>query len=150
MKRLIYLFIFLTSILQAWSQHEDVRITHFSEADGFGQDIVSFALQDNYGYVWLGTWNGLCRYDGYRFHNYRMRPGDGSGLRTNRIATIRELASRDLECTTSDSLTFVFHRQTGRFELSNGNYDQRPRPFKADSLTEARVRSLPTDRKSVV
>ena len=144
MKRLIYLFIFLTSILQAWSQHEDVRITHFSEADGFGQDIVSFALQDNYGYVWLGTWNGLCRYDGYRFHNYRMRPGDGSGLRTNRIATIRELSSRELECTTSDSLTFVFHRQTGQFELSNGNYDQRPRPFKADSLTEARVRSLPT------
>ena len=122
---------------------EEVRITHFSEAEGYGQDIVSCAVQDHDGYVWIGTWNGLCRYDGYRFQNYRMRPGDNSPLRTNRIGSIRELPDHDLECTTNDSLIFVFHRKTGRFELTSGDYSKRPRPYKADDATLAKLKSLP-------
>ncbi|MBQ8487621.1 MAG: hypothetical protein IJ533_08240, partial [Prevotella sp.] len=116
MKRLlITITILLITYVVTAHKSEEVRITHFSEADGYGQDIVSCAVQDHDGYVWIGTWNGLCRYDGYRFHNYRMRPGDNSPLRTNRIGSIRELPDHDLECTTNDSLTFVFHRRTGRF-----------------------------------
>ncbi len=143
MQRLLVLVASLFCFLTARSEYEDIHITHFGEADGFGQDIVSYAIQDSAGFVWLGTWNGLCRYDGYRFSNYRMRPGDCSPLQTNRIATIRELSDHNLECTTTDSLTFVFHRTTGRFEQIGSDYSQRPRAYKADSLTAARVRSLP-------
>lgn len=144
MKRLLITItiLLITSVVTA-HKSEEVRITHFSEADGYGQDIVSSAVQDHDGYVWIGTWNGLCRYDGYRFQNYRMRPGDNSPLRTNRIGSIRELPDHDLECTTNDSLTFVFHRRTGRFELTSGDYSKRPRPYKADDATLARLKSLP-------
>ena len=144
MKRLLITItiLLITSVVTA-HKSEEVRITHFSEADGYGQDIVSSAVQDHDGYVWIGTWNGLCRYDGYRFQNYRMRPGDNSPLRTNRIGSIRELPDHDLECTTNDSLIFVFHRKTGRFEQTDGDYSQRPRPYKADDATLAKLKSLP-------
>lgn len=144
MKRLLTIIttFFIITFIRAQGS-EEVRITHFSEAEGYGQDIVSCAVQDHDGYVWIGTWNGLCRYDGYRFQNYRMRPGDNSPLRTNRIGSIRELPDHDLECTTNDSLIFVFHRKTGRFELTSGDYSKRPRPYKADDATLARLKSLP-------
>lgn len=144
MKRLLTIIttFFIITFIRAQGS-EEVRITHFSEAEGYGQDIVSCAVQDHDGYVWIGTWNGLCRYDGYRFQNYRMRPGDNSPLRTNRIGSIRELPDHDLECTTNDSLIFVFHRKTGRFEQTDGDYSQRPRPYKADDATLAKLKSLP-------
>lgn len=144
MKRLLTIIttFFIITFIRAQGS-EEVRITHFSEAEGYGQDIVSCAVQDHDGYVWIGTWNGLCRYDGYRFQNYRMRPGDNSPLRTNRIGSIRELPDHDLECTTNDSLIFVFHRKTGRFELTSGDYSKRPRPYKADDATLAKLKSLP-------
>lgn len=140
-RQLVFIALYF-SFFSIWAEHKDVHITHFGEEDGFEQDIVSYAIQDTAGYVWLGTWNGLCRYDGYRFRNYRMRPGDGSPLRTNRISTVRELLDHNLECTTSDSLTFVFHRQTGRFEQIDCDYGQRPRSYKADAAVEAKVRNL--------
>lgn len=142
MNRLLSIIISLSLCATMWAQSDEVHVTHFSEADGFGQDIVSFAIQDHYGYVWLGTWNGLCRYDGYRFQNYRMRPGDRSPLRTNRIAAIRELKDHNLECITNDGLTFLFHRTSGQFEKRKGN-DSRPRAFKPSAQMETKVRSLP-------
>ena len=126
-----------------WAQDEDVRIEHFGEADGFNQTVVASALQDRLGYVWLGTWDGLCRYDGYRFKNFKMRPGDDSPLRTNRIGTVRERADGDIECTSADSLCFVFHRKTEQFQLTADSYARRPGPYKADSNTLERVRRLP-------
>ena len=143
MKRLLLILITISCLLPARSQSNDVHVKHFGEADGFSHDIVSFAIQDGYGYVWIGTWNGLCRYDGYQFKNYRMRPGDRSPLRTNRITSIRELPDHNLECTTTDSMTFVFNRQSERFEKSSGDYSRHPRPFKPDAVTEAKVKSLP-------
>ena len=125
------------------AQGEDVRIIHFSEADGYNQTVVACALQDQQGYVWLGTWDGLCRYDGYRFKNFKMSPGDRSPLRTNRIGTIRERADGNIECTSPDSLFFIFHRQAEQFQEAEGNYTQRPRPYKAADSIVARVRQLP-------
>ena len=144
MKRLLTIIASLLVITVVTAQrYEEVRITHFSEAEGYGQDIVSCAIQDYNGYVWIGTWNGLCRYDGYRFKNYRMRPGDNCPLRTNRIGSIRELPNHDLECTTNDSLIFVFHRRTEHFEQTSGDYSKRPRPYRADDATVAKLKSLP-------
>lgn len=119
-----------------------MRLKHFTEVDGYSQGIASYAIQDEYGYVWVGKWNGLSRYDGYRFENFRMRPGDNSPLKSNRIATIRELENHDLECALLDSAFYVFHTKTGQFEAIDKDYKQRPLPFKADSAVIRKVKSI--------
>ena len=43
---------------------------HFSTADGLPCNQVFDMKQDNDGYIWLATANGLCRYDGYQFLNF--------------------------------------------------------------------------------
>ena len=42
---------------------------------GLSQNWVYSILQDKYGYMWFGTWDGLNRYDGYNFVTYNVEDG---------------------------------------------------------------------------
>jgi len=42
---------------------------------GLSQNWVYSILQDRYGYMWFGTWDGLNRYDGYNFVTYNTKDG---------------------------------------------------------------------------
>ena len=148
MKRLLTILTLLICYVVMLPAQRDsmAHITHFSEADGYEQSIVNHAIQDSRGYIWLCTWNGLQRYDGYRFRNYKARPGDNSPLRANRISTVRELKDGRMECTTPDSMTYVLDVPTGRFAKTNGDYAKRPRPYKPDTATVWKVKQLPAFR----
>lgn len=47
-----------------------LNVTHYNEINGLGNGRVSFILQGTTGYLWLGTTNGLLRYDGYSFRQF--------------------------------------------------------------------------------
>lgn len=55
---------------------------------GFVQKEVMQIMQDKGGEMWFATWDGLYRYDGSRFSNYKARPGDGVRMESNRLETI--------------------------------------------------------------
>lgn len=42
-------------------------VQHWGVEDGLSQNTVSAILEDHQGYIWLGTWNGLNRFNGYEF-----------------------------------------------------------------------------------
>ena len=44
---------------------------HLSTEDGLCSNAVSMISQDDLGFIWLATWNGLSRFDGYEFYNYK-------------------------------------------------------------------------------
>ena len=46
-------------------------VQHYSVADGLPQNIVMSVIQDRDGFIWAGTWDGLCRFDGYTFKTYK-------------------------------------------------------------------------------
>ena len=74
------------------------KIRHFTEDDGLPQGIVTCVVQDAKGYVWVSSWNGLSRYDGYTFTNFKAKPGDNSPLASNRISFIREAEGGNILC----------------------------------------------------
>ena len=45
--------------------------SHLSTEDGLCSNAVSMISQDDLGFIWLATWNGLSRFDGYEFYNYK-------------------------------------------------------------------------------
>jgi ligand-binding sensor domain-containing protein len=59
---------------------ENSYIKSFSTSDGLAHDRIRAITQDHCGFIWLGTWDGLSRFDGYEFRNYRHRPGDDSTI----------------------------------------------------------------------
>ena len=84
MKRLFLFLALLPMMLPA--QHYVTR--HYSVEDGLIQNTVMTILQDKEGYMWFGTWDGLSKFDGMEFINYKSRPGDGSGMYNNRISAL--------------------------------------------------------------
>jgi diguanylate cyclase (GGDEF)-like protein len=56
------------------------QFTHISVQDGLSQITVSDIVEDNIGFMWFSTQNGVNRYDGYNFVQYKKDKNlDGSG-----------------------------------------------------------------------
>jgi signal transduction histidine kinase/ligand-binding sensor domain-containing protein/CheY-like chemotaxis protein len=58
---------------------KDIRFTHLSTEKGLSQSVVESIVQDDQGFMWFGTQDGLDRYDGYEFKIYKHE-ADNSGL----------------------------------------------------------------------
>ena len=64
---------------------------HLYTTDKLTSSLVSCISQDKYGYIWVGTENGLSKFDGYRFTNYHkssMEKADSTSLLNNDITKI--------------------------------------------------------------
>ena len=74
MNRLLALFtasLLAPSLLQA----SHLPIKTYTTADGLARDHILCIAQDSRGFLWLGTAEGLSRFDGYRFTNYQIEQG---------------------------------------------------------------------------
>ena len=59
---------------------KDIRFSHLSTEQGLSQSRVDHMLQDRRGFIWIGTYNGLNCYDGYRFKIYKPDPNNPNSL----------------------------------------------------------------------
>src|SRR5215831_19383395 len=59
---------------------QQLSIRHYDVSDGLAHSHVSAMHQDAKGYLWLATWEGLSRFDGYRFTNYTQADGLGDPI----------------------------------------------------------------------
>ena len=62
------------------TEGKDIRFTHLSTEEGLSQSRVDHMLQDAQGFLWIGTYNGLNRYDGYRFQHYKPEANNPNGM----------------------------------------------------------------------
>ena len=67
------------------SQGNQINRERFSLVEGVPSSTILDIAQDHQGYIWLGTEDGLVRYDGYQFLTYSNIPGDSTSLSQNRI-----------------------------------------------------------------
>lgn len=120
MKKLILLLLICLCVpLAASITHDnDIRIQHFGESDGFSEALVQHMIQDRQGYIWLATWDGLRRYDGYRFETFKIRPGDNCPLETNRFSYLAEDGNGNIICRSNEK-SYLFNTQSHRFEIYN-------------------------------
>ncbi len=65
-------------------------LQRLSTIDGLSNNSVNVIFQDSRGYIWIGTEDGLNRYDGYEFKIYRFNPAVSGGISGNSILAIAE------------------------------------------------------------
>lgn len=53
------------------SAQSNIRFQYLTTNEGLAQNTVDCIFQDSKGFMWFGTWNGLCRYDGYTFKTFQ-------------------------------------------------------------------------------
>lgn len=69
---------------------QQVRFENLDTTGGLSNNIVWAILQDRRGFIWLGTDNGLNRYDGFTFKVYRRSDDHPGSLSANRITSLYE------------------------------------------------------------
>ncbi len=69
--RYIFLVVLLSvSLFSFGGQISDFRYRNITIGDGLRSNTVRNVVQDHRGFIWIGTDNGLCRYDGYHIMYY--------------------------------------------------------------------------------
>ena len=101
--KIIVIYIVLSSV-PIYSQYQDFRFNHITTDDGLSKSSVTCILQDNKGFMWFGTFNGLNRYDGYEFVVYQYNQSDSLSISHNYISSIIEDNEGQLWIGTSDGL----------------------------------------------
>ncbi len=97
-------------------QSRSIPFTRLSIEDGLSQSTVNCILQDRTGFLWLGTQDGLNRYDGYGFTVYKHDPTDPSSLPSNWIEDLAEDPSGDLWIGTHGGGLARWRRASDSFE----------------------------------
>ncbi|MEZ5312678.1 MAG: two-component regulator propeller domain-containing protein [Thermoanaerobaculia bacterium] len=110
-------------------------------AQGLSNLSVTALAQDREGFLWIGTEEGLNRFDGLAMRVFRHRSGDDGSLASNRISALLVTAAGDL---------WVGTRGGGlaRFDAEHERFDSfRNDPERAASLAQDDVTSLAEDAR---
>jgi ligand-binding sensor domain-containing protein len=90
MKTLILTGLLLTCCLHSHAQQPALYFGRITTEKGLSNNHVNCILQDRRGFMWIGTNDGLNRYDGNHFIIFRNTPGDSTSLPGNMINDIIE------------------------------------------------------------
>ncbi len=78
----------LLSFLPVLSFAQNVHFQTIGVENGISQPTVTSIYQDEFGIIWIGTKDGLNRYNGTDFYIFRPKEGDKNSLYNNNIGTI--------------------------------------------------------------
>jgi ligand-binding sensor domain-containing protein/serine phosphatase RsbU (regulator of sigma subunit) len=87
----------------------------FTIADGLSSNSVTALFQDNQGFLWVGTEDGLNRYDGYGFKVYRHNPENPHSISGNFIQVIAQDKDHNLWIGTRDGGLSKLDYKSGLF-----------------------------------
>lgn len=90
--------------MTSYAQQYILPIRHLNANDGMSQGYVHTMFQDSRGFMWLGTREGLNRYDGYAFKVYKKQPNDSCSLGNNEVFALTEDAQGKLWVATAGGL----------------------------------------------
>lgn len=117
----------LLSILNT-SASVEVRSTHMTTTDGLANNSVCYVFQDSKGFIWMGTLNGLSRYDGNTFVTLLPEGDTQSGrlsLSSNHVRSISEDRNGFLWLETSGEFFNCYDLKTERFVDFTGRGEYR-------------------------
>ncbi|WP_224994601.1 two-component regulator propeller domain-containing protein [Cesiribacter sp. SM1] len=118
---LFFVFLFLVGAGATAGLPEQLRFSLLDVSKGLSNNQVNCFLRDSRGYLWIGTADGLNRYDGTRVKVYQHNPRDSSSIRSNTINKLFEDPAGKLWVVTADGISIYdpvqekFHRNTAAF-----------------------------------
>ena len=108
-----YAFLCCLCVSLALMAQTSWRLTNYDDRADAPDDITGI-LQDQRGLLWVASYNGLYRYDGYEWRNYKSYSGDGTRLRSNYIKHLYVSCQGNLWCLI-DGHAILFDMKTYRF-----------------------------------
>lgn len=110
---LCFLTFGLTNYLPLSLTAQQVGVEMLAPREGLSQGYINCILQDREGFIWIGTKNGLNRYDGYRFEVLTHDPYDVHSLSDDHVNSLAEYGDFLIVGTQSNGLNLL-HKKTQR------------------------------------
>ena len=123
LKQFIFGFLTLGCFQTIQAQQVQATLSHYSTDDGLASNAIAGIYQDDYGFIWMATWNGLSRFDGFNFYNYKT--GNSSG--------IKNLHNRILDLAIDQSQNIWMRMYDGRVFVMNRTIDKIINPFEGET-----------------
>ena len=105
----------LMSIFSGYASGKDVarNFENITVMDGLHPKVYALC-QDDTGYLWFGTDNGMVRYDGYRYRHYALRQSDDLPQGRLRINALCKLPNGTIYVASDDGI-YLYDRMSDRF-----------------------------------
>jgi len=81
--------VFLISICsQLFAQYDRIEFERLSVEDGLSSNMINSIVSDKHGFLWIGTIDGLNKYDGHKITTYRTNVNDTTTISDNHILAL--------------------------------------------------------------
>ncbi|MGV8827327.1 MAG: ligand-binding sensor domain-containing protein [Breznakibacter sp.] len=107
--------------INAQSQINWHNTSLFNTSNGLSNNNITALFSDSKGLLWIGTEDGLTRYDGYSFVLYRHNNTDSTSITGNMIRAIDETPDGNLWIATVEHGLCVWQRSNNKFICINNN-----------------------------
>ena len=97
------------------AQLNPANLTQFTELDGVPGAQVGRVVVDKFGFVWIGTINGLARYDGHEFKRYINDPNDSTTINGLVVWGLHEDRKGQIWVASSPQFLHVYNPATKSF-----------------------------------
>lgn len=97
------------------AQSPNLIFENFTIDEGLSNNLVYRVYQDRKGWMWFGTYQGLNRFDGYKFTTLNQDPADSTSLANTMIRTIYEDREGRLWLGTEKKGIFLYNRDKDNF-----------------------------------
>jgi ligand-binding sensor domain-containing protein len=134
LNNLFLIGLILSAGINSFCQQKQILFKHITASDGLSNSHATCAFQDYLGFMWIGTYDGLNRYDGTNMVIYKNVPSDESSLPENHVRAIFEDHDKNLFIGTWEGLS-LYNRDSDlfvnyRFEKSSALFGLKMRVFK--------------------
>ncbi len=140
-KYLLILPFLLISVVN-FGQDQNMLKHFLTVEDGLSHNEVTSIVQDNDGFIWIGTRGGLNRYDGYEFKVFNQIPGDSNSLVNPSIERLFVDSKGNIWIGTKSGGVSKYNPVTGIFKNIIKNYKQ-----DSEIISDNRVLSFYEDKK---
>lgn len=118
MKKLIKytITVLLFAVLPFFNNYaSNFNFRYYQVEDGLSSNTVYSLIQDSRGFIWIGTEDGLNRFDGYEFRIFRNVSRDESSVLSNHIYTLFEDETGNIWAGTEKGIS-IYDYQAGKFK----------------------------------
>ncbi|ANI90382.1 hypothetical protein A9P82_14440 [Arachidicoccus ginsenosidimutans] len=118
-----------------------LTLSNIDVTKGLSNNSVTCLLRDKYGFMWMGTYDGLNRYDGYEFKIFRSKWQDSTSLINNHVVVLKENNEHSIWVGTLKGLCVFDYRS---FKFHNIYYS--PNGQHSPHEMDARIKEIETDK----
>ncbi|MBV5315634.1 MAG: response regulator [Prolixibacteraceae bacterium] len=113
---LAFLFCFAPLKSPATVVVNNLNFDFYSQEHGLSNNQIHCILQDKQGWMWIGTSQGVCRFDGYKFTVFKNDTEDSASLKGNLVRAIFEDSKGQLWIGTENGGLNKFNREKENFQ----------------------------------